>query len=186
MDRKESLNLTELKSCGIDVHISPLAVIRRPQLVSIGNHGIIDEFVIITTAAELGDFVHLPPFCSIIGGARGFFKTGHFATMAAGCRIICGSDEHLGAGLVGPRIPDEYKDNIIFKPVIFEPFSAIATNVVVLPGVTLGQGSVVGANSLVTHDTEPWTIYYGTPAKPVKTRRKDKILENAMAMGYEF
>ena len=45
-----------------------------------------------------------------------------------------------------------------------------------MPGVTLAEGSILGANSLLTKDTEPWTIYVGSPAKPIKIRRRDIIL----------
>jgi acetyltransferase-like isoleucine patch superfamily enzyme len=39
---------------------------------------------------------------------------------------------------------------------------------VILPGVKIGEGAVVGANSLVTKDVEPWTIVVGQPAKIMK------------------
>jgi galactoside O-acetyltransferase len=45
-----------------------------------------------------------------------------------------------------------------------------------MPGVTLAEGSILGANSLLTKDTEPWTIYVGSPAKPVKLREKEIII----------
>ena len=41
----------------------------------------------------------------------------------------------------------------------------IGSGVSVLAGVRIGDGAVVGANSLVTHDIEPYAIYAGTPAK---------------------
>ena len=46
-----------------------------------------------------------------------------------------------------------------------------------MPGVTLQEGAILGANSLLTNDAEPWTIYVGSPARPVKTREKDIILK---------
>jgi acetyltransferase-like isoleucine patch superfamily enzyme len=44
-----------------------------------------------------------------------------------------------------------------------------------LPGVTLSEGCVIGANSVVTKTTEPWTIYVGNPAKPTKKRNQGEI-----------
>jgi galactoside O-acetyltransferase len=55
-----------------------------------------------------------------------------------------------------------------------------------MPGVTLAEGSVAGSNSVITKDTEPWTIYVGSPAKPIKIRKKETILKNAKKLGYEF
>ncbi len=44
------------------------------------------------------------------------------------------------------------------------------------PGVSLGEGSAVGAMSLVKESVEPWTVAVGIPAKPIKPRGK-RILE---------
>jgi len=173
-----------LKVCGEDVFISSNAEIRRPHLVSIGNHVAIDSGFYCTTGLEIGDYVHLAPYITIIGGAEGLLKMNHFATLAAGSRVICISDEHLGAGLVGPRIPHEFVDHYKKGTITFEKFANVGTNVVIMPGVTLREGSVVGACSFVTADTEPWTIYLGVPAKPVKKRPKETILENAKKLGY--
>jgi galactoside O-acetyltransferase len=53
-----------------------------------------------------------------------------------------------------------------------------------MPGVTIAEGSVIGACSLVTKDTEPWTIYMGVPARAVKIRKKEKMLQYAKELGY--
>lgn len=175
-----------LAKCGHDVIISVNVEIKRPHLVKIGNHVGIDSGFYCTTQLAMGDYIHIAPYTTVIGGEKGIFKMGHFTGIAAGGRIICVSDSHLGDGLIGPIIPDKYRDTLITAPVIFNTFSSIATNVVVVPGITLGEGSIVGTCSLVTKSTEPWTIYYGIPAKPIKTRPKRKILEYAKKLGYEF
>jgi len=48
----------------------------------------------------------------------------------------------------------------------------------------LKEGTIVGANSLITEDTEPWTIYGGSPAKPIGKRDSKKALEYAKKLGY--
>jgi acetyltransferase-like isoleucine patch superfamily enzyme len=174
-----------LKSCGENTFISNNVEIRRPHLVTVGNNTAIDSGFYCTVSADIGDYVHIAPYITAIGGAKGFWKMDHFATLAAGSRVICGSDDHLGAGLVGPTIPDQFKDDVTYGPVIFEKFANIGTNVVIMPGVVLREGTVVGANSLVTKSTEPWTIYVGNPARPVKVRLRDKMIEYAKCLGYE-
>jgi galactoside O-acetyltransferase len=67
-----------------------------------------------------------------------------------------------------------------------EKFSCLGTNVVVMPGVIISEGSVIGANSLVTKTTEPWTIYVGSPAKPIKLRNSKLSYEFAKELGYDF
>lgn len=174
----------QLLSIGEDVYVANSAVIKRPQLVRIGNHVAIDDFFYLTTPATLGDYIHIGPMVTVIGGPATLFTMGHFSTVAAGCRIICAGDRHLGAGLVSPVIPDEYRDDVDFAPVTLENFASLGTNVVVMPGVTIAEGSVVGANSLVTKSTEPWMIYVGSPAKPVRARPSERMKAYAAALGY--
>jgi len=45
---------------------------------------------------------------------------------------------------------------------------AIGTNTLIMPGVTVGEGAIVGAYSLITKDIPAWTIAVGRPAKVVK------------------
>ncbi len=167
----------QLAFCGDGTFISRQVVIRRPRQVRIGNRVALDHGVYITTGADIGSFVHIAPYVTVIGGAQGRLVMGNFASAAAGSRIICGSDEHLGAGLVGPTIPAEYADRLQVAPVIFERAANVATNVVILPGVTLAEGTVVGACSLVRESTEPWGVYVGVPARRIKDRPSKQMLE---------
>ena len=170
---------------GTDVRIGPNVDIRRPHLVSIGSHVSIDTGAYITTAAEIGDYVHIGPYVTVIGGAEARLVMGHFTNLAAGTRIICGSDRFQGDGLIGPAsLPAKYKDTMKLAPVILENFANVGTNAVIMPDVTLAEGSVVGACSLVTKSTEPWTIYTGIPARPVKPRPRDKMIAYAAELGY--
>lgn len=177
-------DITTLLSVGNDVFISPYVEIRRPQLVRVGNHVAIDSGFYLTAAADIGDYIHIGPSVTVIGGEKGKLSIHDFVTIAMGTRILCGSDDFNGGGLVtAPGIPPEFT-NVKHAPVVVEDFANICTNAVILPGVTLREGSVVGACSLVTRDTEPWTIYMGTPARPVKKRPKEKMIEYARILGY--
>ena len=50
------------------------------------------------------------------------------------------------------------------------------TDTVIMPGVTIGDGAIIGAGSLVTKDIPAWTIALGRPAKVVRVipRREEK------------
>jgi acetyltransferase-like isoleucine patch superfamily enzyme len=62
----------------------------------------------------------------------------------------------------------------------------VLANSVVLPGVTMAEGSVLGSNSLLKTNTEPWTVYAGSPARPIRKRNKDKAYEYAAKLGYTY
>ncbi|WP_040979346.1 Vat family streptogramin A O-acetyltransferase [Oceanobacillus jeddahense] len=54
----------------------------------------------------------------------------------------------------------------------------IGMDAVIMPGVTIGDGAIIGANSIVTKDVEPYTIVGGNPAKQIKKRfTESKIKE---------
>jgi acetyltransferase-like isoleucine patch superfamily enzyme len=172
-----------LVACGEDVFISANVEIRRPHLVRIGNHIAIDSGFYCTTALVLGDYIHIGPFVTVIGGALARLELTGFNTIGAGSRFLCASDEFLGAGLVGMS-PPELRDVVRVAPIVFEAFASTGSNVVIHPGVTVAQGCVIGSCSLVTRSTEPWTIYRGIPARPWKTRPKEKMIEAARKLGY--
>jgi acetyltransferase-like isoleucine patch superfamily enzyme len=177
-------DLSKLRSFGKDVFISASAEIRRPQLVSVGNHVAIDSGVYITTQAEIGDYTHLSPYITVIGGAKSKVIIEDFVTIAAGSRLIAGSDKFMGQGFTSVTVPEKYRDEVEFSTIVIKRFAGIGTNVVIMPGVTIAEGSVIGACSLVTKDTKPWTVYMGIPAKAVKIRPQEKMLAFAKELGY--
>jgi galactoside O-acetyltransferase len=169
------------RACGEDVRIYPKAHVVSPEVVTIGDSVVIDDFVFIVGGQEtrIGSFVHLASFSSYLGG--GNLTVGDFAGISSGARIYTGTDDFHGGSLTGPPIPDEFR-----KPVrsfvSIGKYAIVGANCVVLPGVTIGEGCTIGALSLVSRDCEPWTIYGGTPAKPLKPRPREEIerLEKAL------
>lgn len=59
---------------------------------------------------------------------------------------------------------------LVIKPIIVNDYAWICARAFVGPGVTIGEGAVVGACAVVTKDVEPWTVVAGNPAKEVKKR----------------
>ncbi|MGB7686524.1 MAG: acyltransferase [Solirubrobacterales bacterium] len=58
-------------------------------------------------------------------------------------------------------------------PIVVEDYAWISFRATVLPGVRIGRGAVVAANSVVTKDVEDYEIVGGIPAKVIGTRSKD-------------
>jgi len=153
----------------------------------VGDHVAIDYGFYCTTKLALGDYVHIGPHVSCIGGVDVGFIAKGFNNIMAGARIICASDRFAGLGIGGALIPDEYRGAVMKGNIIMEPFSNIGTNAIVMPGAHLAMGVMVSVGSvLFPGPTKPWGIYKGNPAKYVKRIRQETILLNAKAMGYEY
>jgi acetyltransferase-like isoleucine patch superfamily enzyme len=61
------------------------------------------------------------------------------------------------------------------RPVVIEDHVWIGTRAMIMPGVTLGRGSVVAAGAVVTRSVPPLTVVAGVPAKPVAARDETAI-----------
>lgn len=59
------------------------------------------------------------------------------------------------------------------SPVIIGDHVWIGYRALVLPGVTIGDGAVIAAGSIVSRDVDPYTIVAGTPAKVIGTRERE-------------
>jgi len=62
------------------------------------------------------------------------------------------------------------------KPVLVKRGAWLGQNVVVCPGVTIGTGAVIGANSVVIQDIPDFSVAVGAPARVVKTIRDSRLL----------
>ena len=169
---------------GFDVIIDDDVVFKRTELITIGNHVAIDKGFYCTTILKLGDYIHISPYVTCIGGEQGIFNATGFNNIMAGSRIVCGSDRFDSSGLFGALIPKELKGKQIIKPVIMEEFSNIGTNAIVMPGSILRKGVLLTAGSLLIGDTEEWGVYKGNPAILIKKIDGEKVIENAKKLGY--
>ena len=59
---------------------------------------------------------------------------------------------------------------LVYKPIIIGNNAWVAARAFVAPGVTVGEGAVVGACSVVAGDVAPWSVVAGNPAKFIKKR----------------
>lgn len=166
----------DLAQVGQDVIIWPGAKIIHPKVITIGDSVIIDDFVFIMggKSTQIGSFIHIASFTSITGGGELVMED--FTALSSGVRVFTGNEDYLGGCLTNSSVPDPYRLPIR-SFVHIKKHAIIGANTVILPGVIIGEGVAIGANSLVTKDCDPWKIYFGSPAKAIKTRPQDKILE---------
>lgn len=168
-------DLGNLKSCGKNVIIGKTVRIRYPELVSIGDNCIIDDFTYISTTLELKSNVHICAGCKIIGGKKSSVSIGEYSTISPGVVLVAGSDDYV-SGIATPLVPIETKGNVQIGRIHLGNHCIVGSNTVVLPNVIFGEGASVGALSLVKKDLEPWTLYAGIPSKKIKDRNKKQIL----------
>jgi len=67
---------------------------------------------------------------------------------------------------------------LVKKPIFIDDYVWIATNAIILPGVSIGKGAVIGAGAVVSKDVEPFTIMVGNPAKPLSKKREEDFKYN--------
>lgn len=167
----EQLEKMGFKFLGEHVKISDKASIYDPEKIKIGDYSRIDDFCILSGAVTIGKYCHITPYCLLAGGIPSILIE-DFCTLAYGVKIFSQSDDYSGESMTNSLIPIEFKQEIK-KQVTIKKQSIIGSNSVIFPGVTLENGSAIGAMSLVLKSTTPWGIYYGIPAKKVKNRSQN-------------
>ncbi|MHC4923936.1 MAG: acyltransferase [Planctomycetota bacterium] len=174
-DRDDRDNLQGFKSVGADVLIWSCANVARREFITLGDSVIIDDFALVVAGqpTRIGSFVHIAGHASLVGG--GELEIADFAGISGGARVYTGNDDYLGGCLTGPTVPEPYRTPIR-SFVRIGKHCIIGANSVVLPGVTIGEGAVVGACSLVTEDLAPWTVNVGCPTRVVRERQSETIL----------
>ncbi|MCV2483989.1 acetyltransferase [Flavobacterium sp. SH_e] len=132
-----------------------------------------EKVVFIGENVQINDYVH-------ISGMKGV-RLGNNVLIASKVFI---SDLNHGnysdeGSIDSPDTPPSER-KLYAKPIIIEDNVWLGEFVSVLPGVTIGKGSIVGANSVVSRSLPPNVIAVGTPARVVKkynfdTKKWDKV-----------
>ncbi|MBU1932050.1 acyltransferase [Patescibacteria group bacterium] len=119
---------------------------------------------------SIGRRVHIAENVLIAGHGRIIIED--YVAIARGASLYSHSETIVGGKrLSGPMVP-EYQKGMKTAPIKISKDALIGVNVLVLPGVTIGTGAIVGANSMVNKDVKDWDIVFGTPARVVGRRPK--------------
>lgn len=97
--------------------------------------------------------------------AQESIRIGNNCLIAGNCQIVDSSGHELSFDNVKNRIKTLGKT----RPIVIEDNVWIGANTFVLPGVTIGEGSVIGAGSIVVSNIPPYSIARGNPAVVIKT-----------------
>ena len=112
----------------------------------------------------LHDHVVVQAMCHI--GCIDRVEIGEWSTMGARCYIT--DHTHGGTSREELLLPPRKRPLVSRGPVKIGKYVHLGEGVCVMPGVTIGDYSVIGAGAVVTHDIPPFSVAVGSPAKVIK------------------
>ena len=138
---------------------------RVGQYTQVGHSGYIGRNTKIGKYCSIAPHVYISPYTH---------PTKYLSTSSTFYKL------HTTNGINTINAPDD--------PFVFEEFKGcnigndvwIAVNTVILDGITIGDGAVIAANSTVTHDVPPYAIVAGSPARIIKYRFSQEIIEKLL------
>lgn len=169
----------ELLSMGIQKVGENCTVSRKCSIyssgITLGNHVRIDDFCLLVGNITIEDYVHIGAFSGLHASKEGHIIFKAFSGISSNVHIYASSDRFDGDFITArPGLPDECMGDVC-REVIFGKYSQIGTSSVVLPDGSLGEGTAVGAMSLVNKMLDSWSVYAGIPCKILKTRSRNML-----------
>ncbi|MDO4813020.1 MAG: acyltransferase [Eubacteriales bacterium] len=159
-----------LKYCGKNVRVFQLSKIINPHCAEIDDNSIIYDFVFIDAnkSFKMGKHSCITWHCLIEGAS--YVEIGDRCFLGPGTKILGSTYEFNGYYTSEHIHPDVSK--IRYGKITIMNDAYLGANCVVMPGVTIGEGALVGAGAFVNSDLEPWGIYVGSPARKIGEREK--------------
>ncbi len=156
--------------CGENARLYPLCKMVHAQNATLEDHCQIFDQVFIDAGEKfrLGKYSTLTWQVLIEGGAK--TDIGHRVFLGPGTKVLTSTYEFDGYYAI-EHLPGD-AGAIRYGDVIIEDDAYVGANCTILPGTIIHEGAFVGANSLVKGELEPWTVYVGTPCKPIRKRVK--------------
>lgn len=121
-----------------------------------------------------GDRLVIGKFCSIACGARFLLTSANHAMRSLSTYVFPIFYEEWDHGMKVTEAWDNRGDIVIGNDVW------IGYEAVILSGVTIGDGAIIGARAVVTKDVPPYTIAGGVPAKPIRRRFRDEVIDTLL------
>lgn len=163
--------------CGTNVFIGKNTIFTNPKNVFLGDNIRIDPFCLITTGLKIDSYAQICSHAVLGGGNKHTITLGKWNFIGYGSKLFCASEDYSGD--FGP-VNEFWGNNKIFRgDIIFKDYSGIASDVMVLPNITLPEGCNIGAKSFVYSkvDLKEWAIFIGNPLKFHKNRNKDNVIK---------
>lgn len=165
----------EFQACGVGCYFGGFSMLLGAKHIRLGNRLYIGKDVVW----EVYDKFHQQSFTPSLtfGDGSSFGDGGHIScinrvTIGNGVRIgrkvFITDNSHGASERVILDTPANQRPLVSKGPVIIQDCAWIGEMACIMPGVTIGQGAIVGANAVVTHDVPPYTLVAGNPARIFK------------------
>ena len=160
----------KVKFLGEGVRIYPLCKMINAQNAELHDYCRLFDYVYIDAGRKLtiGKYSTITWFCLIEGG--GCAEIGNRVFLGPGTKIL--TSTYKLNGYFGTELLPEGCQGIDYGDITLEDDAYLGANCTVFPGSVIHEGAVVGANSFVKGELEPWTIYAGSPCRPIGVREK--------------
>ena len=124
-----------------------------------------------------GDRLKIGKFCSIACGAKFLFTSANHALGSLSTYPFPIFFEEWGLDAKDIRQAWDKRGDIVIGNDVWIGFEAV-----ILSGVTVGDGAIIGTWTVVTKDVPPYTIVGGAPARPIRRRFEDAVIEKLEAL----
>ena len=124
-----------------------------------------------------GDRLKIGKFCSIACGAKFLFTSANHALRSLSTYPFPIFFEEWGLDAKDIRQAWDKRGDIVIGNDVWIGFEAV-----ILSGVTVGDGAIIGSRTVVTKDVPPYTIVGGAPARPIRRRFEDAVIEKLEAL----
>lgn len=141
-------------------YVSPRASIRNLKSISLGSKCIVNDNVILWCDLTAGNNIQFNPGTCIYGKV----EIGNNVLIAPNV-VIAGGNHGISKNGTPIIFQQDVSSGVVVGNDVW-----IAANAVILDGVKIGDGAVVAAGAVVTHDVEPYAIVMGSPAKVKRYR----------------
>lgn len=168
----------EFGECGSNCKFSGFSWLHEPKLMRFGNNVTIGKNVVIELYKQYRTQKFDPVFK--VGDNSSFGDDGHITCVnkiIIGNNVVIGRKVFITDNSHGKSDRNNLELNPFQRlletkgPVIIEDYAWIGEMVCIMPGVTIGKGSIIGANAVVTKNIPPYCVAAGNPAHIVKDLR---------------
>lgn len=173
---KDAIQEIGFASVGDNVQISDKATFYNASKIELGNNVRIDDFCVLSAGSGgilISNYVHIAVYSSLIGAGK--ITLSDYCNISSRVSIYSSNDDYSGSYMTNPTLPEQFT-GVTHSDVYLEKHVIVGCGSVILPGITLEQGSAIGALSLVAKNCKAFGIYAGSPARHIRNRKRDLLL----------